>query len=376
MSSGSDVSDDDSESDVSLNSGDTLSSTEAESEARQLHAMVADGDVPAVVSLLANRRRRLRFINLVDDSGRTALHVATERICSEAIRVLLENGADRSICDHAERAPLDIAMDLADNCSSGLTQQALETLMYAKDEEGRTALHVFAELNNVAAVEKLLKRQADIARLDFAGHSPLVAAVLKTAWNAARLILASRHDAVLLCRCDCLVINDVSALNDDKFHSAEATDILNCVFQARTEAGAPWTCIDIMGNTPTHLYTGLTDDTIVQRREVNAQNYEGQTPLHLAINNGDSIYAKRLLKLGADVTIDDALQNTPLHYWNKNLDQKLRSTIDSYAIQAYSCMTNIFGHLPPLKDRNETKLVKKNTQDDVGNTNLHVAAGF
>ena len=58
---------------------------------------------------------------------------------------------------------------------------------------------------------------------------------------------------------------------------------------------------------------------------VNAQNYAGATPLHCAAGRNDASIFSTLLLLGADATLTDIRDNTPVMYGNMEI-QKLVNT--------------------------------------------------
>lgn len=85
------------------------------------------------------------------------------------------------------------------------------------------------------------------------------------------------------------------------------------------ELGATLECVDEDGNTPLHqaAATGpylspLGDYLLLNGLDIDAQNKNGRTPLHLAVERGDIKAVATLLVRGADPTIVDAAGRTPL----------------------------------------------------------------
>lgn len=75
---------------------------------------------------------------------------------------------------------------------------------------------------------------------------------------------------------------------------------------------------DMDGNTPLHAAalsgrSDLANLLLGHRAEVNAQDAEGNTPLHAAARLGRRNLANLLLERGAEVNAQDARGNTPLH---------------------------------------------------------------
>ena len=75
--------------------------------------------------------------------------------------------------------------------------------------------------------------------------------------------------------------------------------------------------------------------------DINAVDHIGQTPLHVAVQVGNLPFAKRLMELKADVSIQDMARRTPLHAAS-------RSTIDFLLGQSSTdeSKTSIYAHFP------------------------------
>ena len=112
------------------------------------------------------------------------------------------------------------------------------------------------------------------------------------------------------------------------------------------------------------LFTGIMDGNIHEviamldagEVDVNSQNHNGQTPLHIAVEDGTQDMIKTLLKYGANPNIQDSLEtglNNPMHLAvSKNMVTTLEMFLD-------------------LEEPNAPDLEMKNSN---GFTVLHIAA--
>ncbi|KAI8928151.1 ankyrin repeat-containing domain protein, partial [Entophlyctis helioformis] len=98
-----------------------------------------------------------------DDAGRTILHHAA---------FLSQYPSKRVLSRYYTQCILDYA-DHAMSASTAVTQDTVESFMNAKDEHGRTALHVAAFYRNHRVVQMLLGYGADPLLEDAYGDTPI-----------------------------------------------------------------------------------------------------------------------------------------------------------------------------------------------------------
>jgi ankyrin repeat protein len=108
------------------------------------------------------------------------------------------------------------------------------------------------------------------------------------------------------------------------------------------------------GNTALHFATFYKLQEAAQRltsknADVNAKNFDGKAPLHVAIENGNIGYMHLLIEKKADTSVKNFVENTPLHLAAK------------------------FGRIDFLKLLSEQN-ADVNAKNRKGNTPLHVAA--
>lgn len=158
------------------------------------------------------------------------------------------------------------------------------------DEDGRTILHILSsDSNNSELAKDIITRYPELLNvLDINGNSALYYQISQgdagqNNWRDA-VCYSSEHDLV--------------------------TEMLN--------KGAKHIRNHVEEKTPLHLQVAL-NIPIVRSQQVmanlNVQDLEqGRTPLHYAILLDNNVATKTLLQLGADYTIPDKLQQTPLYY--------------------------------------------------------------
>jgi cytohesin len=180
----------------------------------------------------------------------------------------------------------------------------------------KTALHTMVLWWMPDSVEALLEAGADINARDEEGKTPLYHAIYTIEWLTMVELLVS-HGA------------DVKTLPSTTLHHT-AEKGLPGITQFLIEAGLDPIARDKQGNTPLHLAAdnGHVDVVNIYKRMTqtlneaglafNAKDNRGNTPLHLAAGNGHSEVVKLLIETGADVNAIDDLGATPLQHALKN----------------------------------------------------------
>jgi len=125
-------------------------------------------------------------ISVKDDRGQTLLHLILDmrnsdynqyRLSKDTLELLLIKGADVNLKDKDGRTPLHLAADSADVEIVELLLDKGAKIDAKDDDSGFTALHHTARFGNKDAAEVLIARGADINAKDKQGHTALYVAV-------------------------------------------------------------------------------------------------------------------------------------------------------------------------------------------------------
>jgi ankyrin repeat protein len=205
-----------------------------------IHQAVLSRNISIVESFLGKGAN----LSLIDDDGRTALHLAA-------------NIAERSIAE----ALLERAFALS-----------LDSLLDTEDAEGNTALHLATESGDVEVISLLADQGADLSHLNKAGQLPL-------------------HIAAMY------------------GYEKVVSFLLKIGSPIKTDNNQP---------SPLHLASAWGWSTVAKRlvragAAIEGRDNKGRTPIYLAASNGSKVMAELLLSFGAKAAVCDNDGITPLH---------------------------------------------------------------
>uniref|UniRef100_A0A8C8DLN3 Inversin n=1 Tax=Oryzias sinensis TaxID=183150 RepID=A0A8C8DLN3_9TELE len=245
----------------------------------QVHAAAVNGDRSALIKLIAGEPS-LR--DHEDQFGRTPLMycVLADRLdCAE---ILLKAGASVNKTDHSQRS----------------------------------ALHLAAQKGNVRFLKLLLSRRANWLQKDLEGMTPLHLATRHPSPKALALLLKHIGPGEV----DTQDKNKQTALHWSAFYNRP--EHVRLLIKHDSNIGIP----DSEGKIPLHWAAHSQEASATQTVRcileaapteslLNWQDYEGRTPLHFAVADGNQAVVEVLTSYeGCNVTAYDNLFRTPLHW--------------------------------------------------------------
>jgi len=237
-----------------------------------LHLTASFGNVDAVRSLLEKGIPH----NVVDIRRRTPLHRAVRHDHMEVVTVLLDSGAD----------------------------------IDAEDDEGITPFVLSVKLNYLKMARYLWEKGAKVAVKDFKLKTALHHAVEKKNLNMVKFVVEICKKLVHAKDVTCHTPVHYAARGD----SLEILELLKSHSKQLYEK-------DDTGETALHVAARFGSVKClrslveaVEHETINCHNFDGQTPLHVAIICNQIGTAKGLLRHKAEVDSVDNNNWTPLHY--------------------------------------------------------------
>ena len=247
-------------------------------------------------------------LNVRNKDGNTPLHIAADNGRAASARLLIDAGADINISDHKQRTALHMAADLGDDDIVDALIKRPDVNLNVRNENGYTPLHIAAGRGREQSARLLIDAGADINIPD---HKQRTALHMAADWGYDDIVdaLIKRPDVNINSRDgDGLTSLHIAA---DNGRAASARLLI--------DAGADINISDHKQRTALHMAADLGYDDIVdaliKRPDVNINpRYEdGNTPLHIAVDNRRTESARLLIDAGADINISNNSQWTALH---------------------------------------------------------------
>ncbi|MGL4985577.1 MAG: ankyrin repeat domain-containing protein [Treponemataceae bacterium] len=244
-------------------------------------------------------------INPKDSTGSTPLHIAVKKGNLEIIEDLLKAHADVNATDFNERTPLFFIFP------APVREKTYELLLTygatpnVKDIEGETPLH-FATRNlvDVNILSLLIDAGADFNERNIRGESSLAVAVEKNLVVHAAFFVEKGSD-----------IHNEDIVGFSPLLGAFTTSIemLRSVVTAKNISSR-----NLLGNTPLHVAAeqgvskAFLDYLYSCGAKVDARNVYGNTPLYIAVQNNRKDIGLSLIAKGADVFYNNSKGYSPL----------------------------------------------------------------
>eukprot|EP01113_Clastostelium_recurvatum_P040797 TRINITY_DN638_c0_g1_i7.p1 TRINITY_DN638_c0_g1~~TRINITY_DN638_c0_g1_i7.p1 ORF type:complete len:1001 (+),score=251.77 TRINITY_DN638_c0_g1_i7:178-3180(+) len=303
--------------------------------AHTIHYFALTGDRDKLFNLVNHSATPLE---LLDEDGRTPLHLAAWGGSRDALVMLLEKGVDPDRVDSSGATPLQnaaykghlaclqVLLDYGaqvntydSDGSTPLHKAALLTssecatlliskgaLVTARTTSLDTPLHYAAAGGHPQCIDLLIKNGAPVDAPDQEGVTPLHQAAF--CGHAEAIMLLLRRGA----RVDSKDQHGLSPL-----HNAACAGHVECL-ELLVSSGENINTVDTDGVTPLHqaCFNGhlqCTKRLLVLCAQVDLRDEMGETPLHKAAFNGHIEICRALLQVGVNVDVRDQRQATPLH---------------------------------------------------------------
>ncbi len=281
---------------------------------------------PAALSMLkrfAGLSKEKGSLDVRDQDGQTALHVAVAVGNVAAVEALLQHGVDVTLTDNKGRTALHIAA--AEFGSRGLEMlrhlvrpTKAKGSLDVRDQDGQTALHVAAAAGRVGPVEALFEHGADVTLTDNKGQTALHIAAAKFGFQALdilKCIIGPSRDKGSL---------DVRDQDGQTALHVAAAGGMAAFMESLLEDGADVTLLDHKGQTALHIAAAKCSPwtseifkrfvvIVEEKKFLNVQDQDGRTALHVAVAAKRADFIESLLEHGADVTLLDHQGRTALH---------------------------------------------------------------
>ncbi|MBQ0167816.1 MAG: ankyrin repeat domain-containing protein [Treponema sp.] len=262
-------------------------------------------------------------VNSVDENGNTALHAAARVNDYDLITFLIYNGAQTELKNYDGDTALHIAIKnkavrSAEILSSyngnifakdGNGMTALEMGLAAGpsfmdmminektgelvDAMGRSIVHYFVEWQNNEAIDNCIRKHISLSVVDNYGNTPL------------SMCYAHADDIEYIRLAAKLIEGGASPLRGSFDYFEDSVKTRNPTLRFDD------------GQTPLHMaviegQSGIVEYLIEKGAQINAKDISGATPLHEAVRYGRTDIASTLLAAGGNANAQDSLGKTPL----------------------------------------------------------------
>ncbi|WEW59774.1 hypothetical protein PRK78_005254 [Emydomyces testavorans] len=303
-----------------------LKINDSESDRSPLFIAAESGNGRAVRALI-NAGANVRFR---DREGRTPLHAAADsssklkHSLSSISQMLIKSGADVNATTESGETPLFFAI-------SQQHEKVVQCLLKAgarldlRTHDGQTAMHVFASRPNEEIRKMLVRQRANFSLRDNIGRTPLHIASLSMKPYARKNYMYG------------------SVYCEDKREDIEREAARQNLIYWLLENSADVDIQDQEGRTPIHLAVLGDDERMIgalarASMNCNVLDGDGYTPLHVAAILRKCGIIEELIQNGADVNARDARGNTPLHGVLMDSDERMTSSLLLRHVYSYHSM--------------------------------------
>ena len=216
------------------------------------------------------------LLDMQDQHGQTAVFLSTR---SDIVEELIAYGADLSVLDHQQMNPIMTAIlaghtGIVSSLLSAIDDRSVSILDQVEKRDQRSLFLLAVQTGSIPMCSLLLTHPS--IRWDI---------VDKYRLNAFHISALNNHHQLIPLLCN---------------HIRRSDKLLSMI--SRSYSIGTSIDSDIIPSTPSSLRTYL-----------DAQNEDGQTPLHLACERGHQFCIKLLVQYGADIFLANSLGQLPFH---------------------------------------------------------------
>ncbi len=301
-----------------------------------------DSGEKQVIEDYTNKDRTLKWIDIRDKSGKTALHRAASSGKIDIIQLLLNNNADIDSLDVNHYTPLHFA---AENDKMEIVKFLLQqgANFNVKNKEGKSPfelienqssrllgsineLFISIDSDNPEGIINHLKI-IDIAKT----HNIKIETIVNVRDNQGNTLLHYAAENGYLDIVKFLLQHGAIFNSENKFKSTPKE------FTSNKNIVGLLSSIDEIFKYTNHIHQTQVDMKII----TNVRNDKGMTILHAAVEEGNNHIVVALLKAGANIDAEDIYNNKPLYYaqqeYTKNILEKIGTFIVKVQEQVQAC---------------------------------------
>ena len=268
-------------------------------------------------------------ISKKDSHDRTALHYASENGHLKVVESLLSKGAEIDVEDENHRTSLMLA---AENGHSDVSMYLIHhgANVINKDRHNRTALHYASERGDLNVVKVLLRMGAKIDIEDKYRLTPLMLAYVYQVFDVVCHLITAGASVKQLSHC-----NNVNCGNCGREalsymikndHIAEASLLItnDIGIEEELDINPPRTALMWFAEKG---HDSLVMHLILQGVDVNYQDVNGNTALHLAAHSDHIQCGILLVEAGADVRLVNRVFTTPFDMASREFKNAVMQTL-------------------------------------------------
>ncbi|XP_023316094.1 ankyrin-1-like [Trichogramma pretiosum] len=297
-----------------------------------LHIVCKREDDDNLVNLLfktSDENQKKVQVNVQDKSGQTPLHTALFCRSRNLAELLLRRGADPNLTNRDGSTPLHVIFERSSDCDAlarlffKISDEMNKTVdVNVRDDLGKTPLHLALSGRHRSLVQFLLRYGANPTTPDAEGLTPLhiICKGKRDDYNLAKMLFEMSKDQFRPIQVDAR-----DKLGFTPLHEALTNGHKNLVQFLLRKSANPNLANNMDELTPLHVlcrnnrdYYELAEilfelsDKQYQPIQVGAQDKFGNTPLHLALENGHKNLVLSMLRNGASPNVANDEGLTPL----------------------------------------------------------------